>query len=92
MAYRTVNPYNNEVVKEYPNATDDELQAALATGHDLYESMKKQDISERAKILHNVADKLREHEDELAKACTIDMGKLIGESRGEVELVALIAD
>lgn len=92
MAYRTVNPYNNEVVKEYPFATEDELQSALATGHDLYETMKKQDISERAKILHNVASKLREHSDELARACTIDMGKLIGESKGEVELVAIIAD
>lgn len=92
MAYRTVNPYNNEVVKEYPFTTDEQLQETLATAHDLYKTMRKQPISERAKILHNIAAKLREHSDELSKACTIDMGKLYRESKGEVELVAIIAD
>lgn len=92
MAYRTVNPYNNKVVKEYPYATDDQLKDTIATAHDLYKKMKKQDIAERAKILYNVAAKLREHSDELSKACTVDMGKLYRESQGEVELVAIIAD
>ena len=32
MTYRTVNPYTNEVVAEYPFATDDEMDAAI--GHD----------------------------------------------------------
>ncbi|MFC6253449.1 NAD-dependent succinate-semialdehyde dehydrogenase [Secundilactobacillus hailunensis] len=92
MAYATINPYNNKVVKEYPNATEKELQAALATGHARYKKNRQQPIAERAKILHNVAAKLREHSDELARACTIDMGKLLSESKGEVELVAMIAD
>lgn len=92
MAYATINPYNNEVVKEYPYATDEELQAAIAVGHDLYKANRKQPIAERAKILHNVAAKLREYSDELARACTIDMGKLLRESEGEVELCAIIAD
>ncbi|KRK97614.1 succinate-semialdehyde dehydrogenase [Secundilactobacillus odoratitofui DSM 19909 = JCM 15043] len=92
MAYATINPYNNEVVKEYPYATDEELHAALATGHALYKKTRQQPIADRAKILHNVAAKLREHADELARACTIDMGKLLRESEGEVELCAIIAD
>ncbi|MFC6253448.1 NAD-dependent succinate-semialdehyde dehydrogenase [Secundilactobacillus hailunensis] len=92
MAYATINPYNNEVVKEYPFTTDEELQTTLATGHALYKQNRQQPIAERAKILHNVAAKLREHSAELARACTIDMGKLLRESEGEVELVAIIAD
>lgn len=92
MAYATINPYNNEAVKEYAYTTEAELQAALATGHALYKKNRKQPVAERAKILHNVAAKLREHSAELARACTIDMGKLLRESEGEVELVAIIAD
>ena len=92
MAYATINPYNNEVVKEYPYATDEELREALTVGHDLYKTMRHQPVAERAKILHNVAAKLREHSAELARACTIDMGKLLRESEGEVELCAMIAD
>lgn len=92
MAYRTVNPYTNEVLHEYEFDTDETLQAAITQAHKLYEQMKTQPISERAKILHNVAAKIRENADELARIATIDMGKLIGESAGEVELCAMIAD
>ena len=35
MAYKTINPYTNEVEKEFPNATDEELEAVLAKAHQL---------------------------------------------------------
>ena len=92
MAYQTINPYTNEVVKEYPEATDQQLEDALQKSHELYHTFKKQDIKERAKLLHQVADKIREKSDELARTCTTEMGKLLTESKGEVELCAIIAD
>lgn len=92
MAYQTINPYTNEVVKEYPEATDQQLEDALQKSHELYHTFKKQDITERAKLLHQVADKIREKSDELARTCTTEMGKLLTESKGEVELCAIIAD
>lgn len=92
MAYQTINPYTNEVVKEYPEATDQQLEDALQKSHELYQTFKKQDIKERAKLLHQVADKIREKSDELARTCTTEMGKLLTESKGEVELCAIIAD
>ncbi|MDN6293952.1 MAG: NAD-dependent succinate-semialdehyde dehydrogenase [Alkalibacterium sp.] len=92
MAYKTINPYNNELVKEYDDTTDQELQDTLERAHDLYKTFKTQDIKERSKMLHRVADKIRERSDELARTCTIEMGKLLVEAKGEVELCAVIAD
>ncbi|AQW21051.1 succinate-semialdehyde dehydrogenase [Lentilactobacillus curieae] len=92
MAYKTVNPYTNEVVKEYPETTEAELSSAIDTSYKLFKQFKKQPISERSKILHAVAANIRKHSDELAKAATVDMGKLLRESKGEVELCAIIAD
>lgn len=92
MAYKTINPYTNEVVREYPDATDQQLEEALQTGQELYEIFKNQPVKERGKILHNIAAKIREQADELARTCTIEMGKLFTESQGEVELCAVIAD
>ena len=92
MAYQTINPYTNEVVKEYSDATDQQLEDALQKGHELYQSFKTQDIKERAEMLHQVAAKIRERSDELARTCTIEMGKLLGEAEGEVELCAIIAE
>lgn len=54
MAYKTINPYTNEVVKEYSNTTDQELEEALQIGKDLYEKFKTQLVKERGKILHDV--------------------------------------
>lgn len=92
MTYQTVNPYTNETVVTYPFTTDEELKDTIASAYDVYRQSKTQPIAERAKLLHNVAAKLREHADELARICTVDMGKLVGESAGEVELCAIIAD
>lgn len=92
MAYQTVNPYTNEVVKEYSDTTDQELEEALQRGQNLYQKFKTQDIKERADLLHQVAEKIRERSDDLARTCTIEMGKLLEEAKGEVELCAVIAD
>ena len=92
MAYKTVNPYNNELVKSYPNATSEEIEDALSTGQALYKTWRDEPVADRGIILHTIANLLREHEDELAKIATIDMGKLLSESKGEVELCAIIAD
>lgn len=92
MAYQTINPFTNELVKEYPDATDQELQDTLETAHELYQTFKTQKMEERSKILRQVASKIRERSDELARTCTIEMGKLLVEAEGEVELCAIIAD
>ncbi|KGO32139.1 NAD-dependent succinate-semialdehyde dehydrogenase [Oenococcus alcoholitolerans] len=92
MAYKTVNPYNNKLVKEYPNATSDEIEKALSSGYALYKKWRNQPAIGRTKILHKIADLLRKNEDELARIATTDMGKLLSESKGEVELCAIIAD
>ncbi|WP_412990155.1 NAD-dependent succinate-semialdehyde dehydrogenase [Pediococcus siamensis] len=92
MAYRTVNPYTNEVVKEYPNATSDEIEAALTAGHHLFKQWEKETPESRADQLHEIAALFRQNEDELAKTMVVDMGKLYREAKGEVELCAMIAD
>jgi len=38
MAYQTVNPTTNELVKTYPNHTDADIAAALDATHKLYKS------------------------------------------------------
>ena len=92
MAYKTVNPYTTELVKSFPDATEEEIQNALSKGQALYKKWRDEPISGRAETLHKIADLLRKNEDELAKIATIDMGKLLSESKGEVELCAIIAD
>lgn len=94
MAYKTINPYTNEVEKEFSNATDEELKAVLAKAHQLYLDWRNdsESLEDRKAILHRVADILRERRTEYATIMSHDMGKLIGEAEGEVDLCADICD
>ncbi|KIS03616.1 NAD-dependent succinate-semialdehyde dehydrogenase [Paucilactobacillus wasatchensis] len=92
MAYKTVNPYTNEVVKEYPYATQEQIESALSNANDLYNKWKLEVPQSRAKQLHEIADLMRQNSDDLAKTMVTDMGKLLREAKGEVELCAMIAD
>lgn len=94
MAYKIINPYTNEVEKEFPNATDEELEAVLAKAHQLYLDWRNdsESLEDRKAILHRVADILRERRTEYVTIMSHDMGKLIGEAEGEVDLCADICD
>lgn len=93
MAYQTIYPFTNEVLKTYDNATDADLETALDKAHLLYKKWcVENDLQERKIILHKVAELLRRDADKYAEIMTKDMGKLFSEAKGEVELCAEIAD
>ena len=93
MAYKTTYPYTNEVLKEFANNSDADLEKALVTGHALYKKWRAEGgLEERKAQLHKVADILRRDVDKNAEVMTKYMGKLFTEAKGEVELCAEIAD
>ena len=92
MAYKTVNPANNKLIKEYPSHTDADVEAALSTADALYHSdWSKGSIDKRLAVLHKLADLIDSRSEELAKIASEEMGKLIAQSRGEVKRCAQIA-
>jgi len=92
MAYQTVNPANNKLIKEYPSHTDADVEAALSTADALYHSdWSKGSMDKRLAVLHKLADLIDSRTEELAKIASEEMGKLIAQSRGEVKLCAQIA-
>ncbi|HFP9391432.1 TPA: aldehyde dehydrogenase family protein, partial [Raoultella planticola] len=92
MAYQTVNPANNQLIKQYAAHSDADVEAALQQADALYHSAwSKGDIDRRLPVLHRLADLIDSRVDELAKIASQEMGKLIAQSRGEVKLCAQIA-
>lgn len=92
MAYQTVNPATNQLIKAYPSHTDADVEAALKAADALYHSdWAKGDIDQRLPVLHKLADLIDARVEELAKIASQEMGKLIAQSRGEVKLCAQIA-
>lgn len=93
MAYKTIYPYTNEVLLEYDNVSDADVEKALETGHQLYKQWRREDnLEDRKAQLRKVAELLRRDRDRYAEVMTKDMGKLFTEAQGEVDLCADIAD
>ncbi|APF41289.1 NAD-dependent succinate-semialdehyde dehydrogenase [Neomicrococcus aestuarii] len=83
--YTVINPATGEVVKEYPTATDQEVQNALAAADSAYKEWREVPIEERAKIVARIAELFTERADELAAIITTEMGKPLSQSKGEAE-------
>ena len=90
MPYCSVNPATGEVLKTFAEHTDQEVMEALATADRAFVSWAALPIGERAKVISHAAQLLIERKSELATLSTLEMGKCIAESRGEVELSAAI--
>lgn len=92
MSIKTVNPFNNELIKSFDEMTAIEIETAIAGADLCFQTWKNTSYEIRAKVLHNVASLLRLKKIELAKTLTLEMGKLINESEGEIDLAADIFD
>ena len=90
MSYRSVNPATGEVLKIFTEHTDEQMMNALATADKAFRTWPARPFSERSEIIGRSAQILLEKKEELARLATLEMGKRIAESRGEVELSAAI--
>ncbi|WP_261641732.1 NAD-dependent succinate-semialdehyde dehydrogenase [Erwinia mallotivora] len=92
MSYQTINPSNNKLLKSWPSHSEQQVEQALSVADDLFHSdWAKGPIQPRLQILKNLADLIDQRVDELAKVASVEMGKLINQSRGEVKICAQIA-
>ena len=84
MIYQSVNPTTGEVLKSFEHLSKAQLEKSLATAESAFQRWKQKSFAERAVILNKAAALMHAHVDDFAKLATIEMGKRIGEARGEV--------
>lgn len=92
MSIQTVNPFTNKIEKSFDEMTDQALEAAVVKAELAFGNWKETDYKLRADLLHKVATLMRAKKNSLAKIITLEMGKLIAQSEGELELSANIFD
>lgn len=88
MAYQTINPATGELVASFDSWTASQLEAALSQVSDATPGWAATPLEERCRLLRKLADTVREQQESLAQMITLEMGKLINESRAEVEKCA----
>lgn len=93
MAYQTTNPYNGEVGKIFDEISDAQLEASIKAADECFRNhWRKTSFEERKAILKRAASIMRERSQGFAELISLEMGKLIAQSQGEVALCAAILD
>ena len=83
--FEVMNPGTNEVVGTMPKGAENEADQAIQAAEGAFESWANLTAYDRANYLMKLNDLILENKEEMAKLMTLEMGKPITESRGEVE-------
>jgi len=83
-----LNPATQAVIGKLPHATREDLDQALAAAARAFESWKKSSPIERSNVLRRVAELARSRAQEIGRGITMDQGKPLAESVGEVMFCA----
>ncbi len=92
MAYRSINPATGEAGEQFASWDAEQLDAALAAVDAAHPAWSATAMAERSALMRRLGEILRGRRDELAALMTLEMGKLTGEARAEVEKCALGCD
>jgi len=89
--YAVVDPKTGDVVREYPTATDEQIEQAVAAASKAYrEWSKKSTVAQRADLIRRVAALHTERREKLAEIIHREMGKPLEQALGEVDFSAAI--
>jgi len=89
---RSVNPFTEQPVGEYPEHTPAQVRAALDAGGRAAVECARMAMSDRAHRMRRAAETLRARKPQLATLMTLEMGKPIVAAEGEIEKCAACCD
>jgi betaine-aldehyde dehydrogenase len=82
------NPATEETIAELEQAGPEEADAAVARAKEAFPAWRDVAPTDRSRLLRRLATLVEEHGEELARLETRNVGKPIGDARGEVGMVA----
>lgn len=84
----SINPATGKVIATYRTHTAREIDLHLGQAWSCWKSWSRQSLEERAKVFLRMGELLEERVEEYAALIVSEMGKPIGEARGEVKKAA----
>jgi len=90
MTYQSFNPFDGKLIKGFSDINATEYEQKLSQAQSCYETWRHTSYADRAVIIGRAAELLHERADDFARIMTLEMGKRIGEARGEVEFSSRI--
>ncbi|MGO9614168.1 MAG: NAD-dependent succinate-semialdehyde dehydrogenase [Dissulfurispiraceae bacterium] len=92
MKIQSINPYTNQVIKEFDKMTEQEIEEQIDNSRNAFSVWRKSSVSARSTIIKKLSDILRTEKQRLAVIITSEMGKPVRESLAEIEKCAWLCD
>lgn len=89
---KSINPFNGELLEEYPEDSEKELQRRLNKAQERFKHYRNSKMEEREDKLKRLAELLRSRSDQYAPMLTLEMGKPLREARAEIEKCAWVCE
>jgi len=92
MEFKSINPFNGIEVDTHKAHTDIELSKILDNAGEAFKSWSRVPLNNRCELLRKAAQVLRDNTEKYARMITLEMGKPISESRGEINKCVWVCD
>jgi len=92
MGFKSINPADGTLLKEFDAWTPSQIEDALQGVAMATPGWAATALPERCRLMGKAAQVLRNNQEKLARTITLEMGKLIKEARGEVEKCAWVCE
>ncbi len=86
--FDSINPSNRERLGEVPEATEKDVDRAVASAKASFKEWRRVPIAERARCLEILAQRIDNHTEELALMDAVDAGNALSGMRGDMEWTA----
>lgn len=78
------NPANNEIIAQVPLTSSSEIDLAIASAKEAFNSWREVPVAERARLMMRYQALLKEHHDEIAEILSKESGKTFADAKGDV--------
>lgn len=83
--FEVINPSTNKTIGSVPNLGVKECKTAIEIAHEAWLTWKDTTVAERSSIVRRIFELIHTYKNELAEIMTLESGKPLSESLGEVE-------
>jgi len=92
MSLRSLNPTTDETIREYLEASPEEVAATLDAARVAFAGWRRTSFAERAGPLERAGVLLRERREDLARLMALEMGKPLAQGRAEADKCAWVCE
>jgi alpha-ketoglutaric semialdehyde dehydrogenase len=84
-SFENRNPATGELLGRYPESTEKDVDDAVASARKGYQEWRRVPVAKRGEILLKAMQLLKKRKEDMARAMTREMGKVLAETRGDVQ-------